>query len=128
MWMSDGPQVDRLLDDQVAPAGRPGRRDSSPPAIAATRLGLGEVDGRVGELVEHRVDRLGFGLAVVPVDRLVDLLLDGEDRLDVLVQDELELLDGVEVGRVGVMILSALPSRPAAGRRFRGRPIRAPVR
>ena len=57
------------------------------------RFGLGEVDLRVGELGEHRVDRLRLGLAVVPVDRLDDLLAVGQDRLNVLVQDELEFLD-----------------------------------
>ena len=50
-------------------------------AAGGGRFGFGEVDGRVGELGEHRVDRLGFGLAVVPVDRLDDLLAGGEDRL-----------------------------------------------
>ena len=58
-----------------------GASESSAAASAGHRLRLRELDGRVGELDEHRVHRLGFGLAVVPVDGLLDLLLDGEDRL-----------------------------------------------
>ena len=63
-------------------------------------VGFGEVDGGVGELGEHGVDRLRFGLAIVPVDGFDDLLARREDRVDVLVQNELQLLDRLEVGRV----------------------------
>src|SRR5207237_473516 len=58
------------------------------------------VDGGVGELGQHRVDGLRFALAVMPVDRLDDLLARGEDRLYLFVQDELKFLNGIEVGGV----------------------------
>ena len=81
-------------------------------AVLAGRLGLGEVDGGVGELGEHGVDRLGLGLAVVPVDRLDDLLLRGEDRRDLGVEDELELLHR---GQVAGVAHDDLEHRPVGG-------------
>src|SRR5262249_19076632 len=53
-----------------------------------------------GELRQHRVDRLRLTLAIVPVDRLDDLLTRGQDGLYIFVQNELKFLEGVEVGGV----------------------------
>ena len=64
------------------------------------RLRFGHVDLRIGEFRDHRVDRLGFGLAIMPVDGLDDLLARSQDRRDFLVQDELQLLQRVEIGRI----------------------------
>src|SRR5205823_13881500 len=83
-------QVDELDDGSIALLER----------AAGAGRGLGEVDGGVGELGQHRVDRLGFALAIVPVDRLDDLLAGSQDGLYIFVQNELKFLDGIEVGGV----------------------------
>ena len=72
-----------------------------PPPLPATDV-VGVVDGRVGELLEHRVDRLGLRVvaAVVAVDRLDDRLLGGQGDVDLAVQDEPELVERLEVHRV----------------------------
>ena len=62
-------QVDELDDRRIALVG---------PGHAARRFRFREIDLRVGELAEHRVDRLGFALAVVPVDGRDDVLAVGE--------------------------------------------------
>src|SRR5205823_7522731 len=82
-----GAKVDGFLDDQidefddggVAFVLGSGRRGQG---------GLAEIDGRVGELLQHRVDRFRFRLAIMPVDRLDDLFAGGQDRLNVLVEYE----------------------------------------
>ena len=68
-----------------------------------------EVDGGVSKLGEHRVDRFGFGLPVVAVDRLDDLFLGSKDGNNVFVEDELEFCDRVEIGRVGHGNLEVVP-------------------
>ena len=69
------------------------------PDLPAGAAVLGEVDRRVGELLEHRVDRLGLrrGAAVILVDRLDDRFLRGQRDLDLAVQHEPELVDRLEV-------------------------------
>ncbi len=72
------------------------------PDLPPRRPVLGEVDRRVGELLEHRVDRLGLrrGAAVVLVDRLDDRFLGRERDLDLAIQHEPELVDRLEIERV----------------------------
>ena len=96
-----GPELHRLDDDQVDELHDRG--------VGVVLLGrgcllldgrLGEVDRGVGELLEHRVGALAVAEAVVAVDRLHDLLAGGQGHLDVAVEDEPQLLLGVDVGRV----------------------------
>ena len=96
-----GPQADRLLNDEVDQLDDRGvavvRR--RPAAVAVDSVSVKSMAVSVNS-GQHRVHRLGFRLAVVPVDGLDDLLARRQDRLDVFVQDELQLLHGVEVARV----------------------------
>ena len=132
MWMSRGPQLHRLWMIRLHQPDDRGVAfvDVVAAPLPPSSLGLGEVDGRVGELLQHRVDRLGLvDLAVVPVDGLEDALLGRQGDLDLAVQDELQLFERLEVDRVADDDLErAVLLRPAASRRFRGRPTRAPVR
>ena len=78
-----------------------GRRSRRSRRRPAGRFRLGEVDGGVGELGEHGVDRFGFGLAVVAVDGLDDLLAQGEDRREMsLLRMNWSFSTRVEVGGV----------------------------
>ena len=95
------PQLHRLGDDQVDKLHHRG--------VGVVFLGrggllldcrLGEVDGGVGELLEHRVGALAVGEAVVAVDRLDDLLADSERHLDLAIQDKPQLLLRVHVGGI----------------------------
>ena len=77
------PAADRLLDDQVAPAARPGRLPRRPRrrrAAASSAVSVKSMAVSVNSC-EHRVDRLGLRRsAVVPVDRLDDRLLGRQGR------------------------------------------------
>ena len=95
------PQLHRLGDDQINELHHRG--------IGVVFLGrggllldcrLGEVDGGVCELLEHRVGALAVGEAVVAVDRLDDLLADGERHLDLAIEDKPQLLLRVHVGGI----------------------------
>src|SRR5207302_1849753 len=118
-----GAQANRLLDDQVDELDDGGIALLEGGA-AGESFRLGEVDGGVGELRQHRVDRLRLALAVVAVDRLDDLLARGEDGLYIFVQNELEFLNGVEVGGVahddfeGPVVLGHGQDDVLAGDRF----------
>ena len=46
---------------------------------------LGEVDRRIGELLEHRVGAFAFGLAVVAVDRVDDALARRQGDFDLAI-------------------------------------------
>src|SRR5262249_4338416 len=81
-----GPQADGSLDDQVNEFDD--RGGASFEALARGGIRRGEVDGGVGELLQHRVHGFRFRLAVVPVDGLDDLLAAGEHGLYIFVQDE----------------------------------------
>jgi hypothetical protein len=95
------PQLHRLGDDQVHKLHHRGVR-----LVFVGRGGLllegclGKVDRGVGKLLKHRVGALAVGEAVVAVDRLHDLLARGDRHLDLAVEDEAELLLGVNVGGV----------------------------
>ena len=94
--------------------------------LAAGRPVLGEVDRGVGELLEHRVDRLGLGgrPAIILVDRLDDRFLGGERDLDLAVQHEPQLVDRLEVERImhdhtdGAALLGEGHDDVLAGERF----------
>ena len=64
-------------------------------------LGFGEVDLRVGKLLEHRVGRLPFNLPVVLVDRFLNLLLRSESCLDFAVQNEPKFFNRFDIEWVG---------------------------
>src|SRR5262249_9711291 len=94
-----------LLDDQVYQPDD--RRVTLLQGVGTAPFGgaapvLGEVDRGVGELLEHRVDRLGLAgrAAVVLVDRLDDRLLGGQGDVDLFVEHEPKLVDRLEVHRV----------------------------
>src|SRR5262245_50156933 len=94
-----GAEGDGLLNDEVDELDDGG----GVVAVVADSLGrlrLGEVDGGVGELGEHGVNGLGFGLPIVSVDGLDDLLLGSQDRSDLFVEDELKFFHGGDVGGV----------------------------
>jgi hypothetical protein len=124
-----GPQLHRLGDDQVDEL-----HDGRVGGVLWVRAGgllerrLREVDGGVGELLEHRVGALAVGQAVVAVDRLHDLLPQREHRLDLAVEDEAELLLHVDVGRVAgghrehAAVLGQREDRVLAGHALRQEP------
>ena len=97
-----GPQLHRFGDDQIDELHH--RRVGVVFLLLVGRLldgRLGEVDGGVGEFLEHRIGRLAVAGTVMAVDRLDDLLARGQRKLDVAVEDEAELVLGVDVGRIG---------------------------
>ena len=59
--------------------------------------GLGEVDGRIGELLEHRVGAFADRLAVVPVDGLQNGLARGQGDLDLAIENEPQFVEGVVI-------------------------------
>ena len=61
---------------------------------------FGEVDGRVGELLQHRVGAFADRLAVVAVDGLEDRLAGGQGDVDLPVENEPQLVERVDVHRV----------------------------
>ena len=91
---------DRFLQDQVDELDDGGIAFLLAHHHSGSRFGFGQVDLRIGEFRDHRVDGLGFGLSIMPVDGLDDLLASGKDRRDFLVQDEIQLLHGVVIGRI----------------------------
>ncbi len=99
MWMSLA-QGDRFLNDEVDELDDGGVALVAAAGQVAGPLRFGEVDGGVRELGQHGVHRLGFGLSVVSVDGLDDLLARCQDGLYIFVQDELKFLHGVEVAGV----------------------------
>ena len=62
-------------------------------------LGLGEIDRRVGELLEHRVGALAHRLAVVAIDRLQNALAGRQGDLDLAIENEPQLLENLEIRR-----------------------------
>ncbi len=64
------------------------------------RFRFGEVDLGIREFLQHGVDRLRFRLAIMAIDGLDDLLAGRQNRQNFLVENELQLLDRVEIGRI----------------------------
>ena len=71
---------------------------SSPPSPPLDRLG--KVDRRVREFLQHRVGAFADGLPVVAIDRLEDAFPGGQGDIDVAVEDEPQLLQGVDFQRI----------------------------
>src|SRR5262245_35138529 len=73
-----------------------------PRACPSRNQGHGEVErGSQPGWEAVSIVALNVGLIVMAVNRRADVFLNCRDRDDVLVQDELEFLDGVVVARVG---------------------------
>ena len=60
-------------------------------AFAGGAFGLGEVNRRVGKLLQHRVGTLALDLPVILVNRLLDVLFRREGNIDSTVQYEPQL-------------------------------------
>ena len=90
-----GPHVDRFAHHQVD---QPDDRGTVV-IVGDHRLGgfgLRKVDGRFRKLLQHRVDRLGFALAVMAVDRRLNGVDRSDGDLDVAVQDETQLVENFD--------------------------------
>ena len=61
---------------------------------------FGKVDRRIGEFLQHRVGALADRLAVVAVDRLEDVFPGGQGNVDLAVENEPQLVEGVDVHRI----------------------------
>ena len=64
---------------------------------SSVAFGLGEVDCRVGEFLQHRVSGFTFDLPVVLVDRPLDRLFRGQCGFDLAIEDESQFFDGFQV-------------------------------
>jgi hypothetical protein len=92
-----GPKTHRLLNDQVDEFDHRGVAVHHGRGNGSGSFGLRGVNRGVGEFLQHRVHRLGFALPVITVDRFDDLFARSQHRQNVFVQDELQLLNGVNV-------------------------------
>ena len=63
-------------------------------------LGLGEVDLRVGKLLQHRVSGLALDLSIILINSFLNLLAWCECRFDLSIQDEPELFDRLNIERI----------------------------
>lgn len=96
-----GPQLHCLGDDEMdQPDNRRAALVDLFFAAGHLVLGLGEVDGRVGEFLEHRVGAFAHRLAVIAVDGREDVLARGQRDFDPLGQQKPELFEEFQV--VGV--------------------------
>ena len=110
-----GPQLHRFGDHQLhQPDDRGAVLVDFVFAGPALVFGLGEVDRRVGEFLEHRVGALALRLAVVAVDRFQNAFPRGQGDVDLAVQDEPQLFDRVESNGSLTMTFSP-PSSSASG-------------
>jgi len=121
-----GPQLHRLLDHHVdQPHDRGGVLIHD---IACRRVGIfgfREIDGRIGELLEHGVGAFAFYLPVVPVDGFQDGFARCQGRLDLAVQNKTQFFDGFNVKRVAhghlerILLFGQREGRVFAGDRLR---------
>ena len=109
-----GPQLHRLADDHLhQPNDRcAGFVEDSSELVAGS--GLGEVDRRVGEFLQHRVGAFPLA-AIVTIDRVDDVLARSQRDIDLAVQDEPQLVQRVEIERIADDDLQR-PSSSASGR------------
>ena len=123
-----GPKLNGLLDhelDQADDRGAVFIDDFSRADCCGGRFGLGKVDFRVGELLQHRVRRLTLNLAVVLVDGFQDLVAWGQRDFDAAVENKPQFFDRVDVVGVtdddlqGVVFFSERQDRVFAGDRLR---------
>ncbi len=105
-----GPQLHRFVDDQVGQADD--RRAGFVDLLFRSRLhrlGFGEIDRRIGEILQHRVGALAVQRAVVLIDGLQDALPRSQRDLDLAVQDKTQLVEGVQVQRIADDHAEGLP-------------------
>src|SRR4051794_40559206 len=95
-----GPKLHRLLNhelDQTDDRGTVFIDNLSSANRLSSRFGLGEVNLGISELLQHRIGRLTFDLAVVLIDRFQDFVAWGQCDFDSAVENEPQLFDGIDV-------------------------------
>ena len=68
---------------------------------ALHRIGFGEVDRRIGEILQHRIRTFTFNRAIVVIDRVENILPWRYDDFDFAIENEPQLVKRVQIERIG---------------------------